>query len=109
VPPTLRSFSVYALSRGKGVPREARDALAKVREAVEADRGRGVRVSVQSTRLGLEGETRLCATYADPRDAARAYERTQALVKGVDLVNLVAEPCESGGPEPSTQRQEEKP
>ena len=109
MPPTMRSFAVYALSRGKGVPREARDALARVREVLEADRGRGVRVSVETTRIGLEGETRVCATYADPQDASQAYQRAQALVKGVDLVNLVAEPCESGGQGPPTQKQEEKP
>ncbi|HVR72305.1 MAG TPA: hypothetical protein VMT87_15800 [Vicinamibacteria bacterium] len=101
---------MYALSRGKGVPREAREALGKVRALVEADRARGVSVRLESARIGLEGETRLCAEYEDAAAAARAYARASALVEGVDLVNLVAGPCASGPPPPpGKQEQEEKP
>jgi hypothetical protein len=92
--PSSRSFAVYVLSRAKGVPPEAREALRRVREMVEADRNRGLAVRVQTTRIGIEGETRLCAEYDDPKDAAQAIERASALVKGVDLTNLVVEPCE---------------
>jgi hypothetical protein len=89
----VRSFAVYTLSRGSGVPAAAREAQQKVQELVEFDRGRGVVVTVQGTRIGIEGERRLCLTYADPQEAARALERVRAMVKGVDLVNVVVEPC----------------
>lgn len=89
-----RSFAVYTLSRGKGVPPEAREALRKVREMLEDDRSRGLGVRVQSTRIGIEGETRLCAEYQDAKTAVQAIERARAIVKGVDLTNLVIEPCE---------------
>jgi hypothetical protein len=89
------------------VPKEARDALARVRAFVEADRGRGVGVTVQTTRIGLEGETRLCAEYAEPAEWARAYARVLALVEGVDLVRVVGEPCQKGARPPGTQKQEE--
>jgi hypothetical protein len=83
------------LSRGTGVPPKAREALEQVTSFVELDRKRGVRVSVETARVGLEGEKRVCVAYEDSRDGARAWERASAIVKGVDLVNLVAEPCAS--------------
>ena len=89
----VASFAVYALSRGKGVPPEAREALRRVVELAEEDRRRGVKVTVTTTRIGLEGETRACLAYEDPKEGTRAFERARAIVKNVDLVNLKAEPC----------------
>jgi len=100
----VKSFAVYALSRGKGVPPEAREALEQMTNLAESDRKRGVRVTVETTRIGIEGEKRVCVEYEDPRDGARAWERASAIVKGVDLVNLVAEPCAS----PATATETEK-
>ena len=102
----VRSFAVYTLSRGSGVPAAAREAQQKVQELVEFDRGRGVVVTVQGTRIGIEGERRLCLTYADPQEAARALERVRAMVQGVDLVNVVVEPC---APPPVESPTKEKP
>lgn len=90
----FRNFAVYALSRAKGVPPEAREALRKVREFIEGDRSRGLGVRVETERIGIEGETRVCAEYEDPEDAGRAFERASALVKGIDLINLAIEPCD---------------
>ena len=105
----IKSFAVYMLSRGKGVPPEARETLEQVTNLVESDRKRGVRVTVETTRLGIEGEKRMCVEYQDPRDGARAWERASAIVKGVDLVNLVAEPCASPATNTETQKEEENP
>jgi hypothetical protein len=105
----VKSFAVYSLSRGKGVPPEAREALEQVTNLVESDRKRGVRLTVETTRIGLEGEKRMCVEYEDPRDGARAWERASAIVKGVDLVNLVAEPCVSPATATETQKEEENP
>jgi hypothetical protein len=102
----VRSFAVYALSRGTGVPAAAREAQQKVQELVESDRGRGIEVTVQATRIGIEGERRLCVTYADSQEAARALERVRAMVQGVDLVNVVVEPC---APPPVKSSTKEKP
>jgi hypothetical protein len=88
-----KTFSIYALSRGKGVPAEAHDAQQKVQELVETDRKRGIQVKVEATRIGIEGERRLCVTYENPREGARALARVRAIVRGIDLVNLVEEPC----------------
>ena len=82
------------MSRGTGVPPAAREALEQVTNLVDSDRQRGVKVTFEITRIGLEGEQRLCAAYEDPAEGTRAWKRAGAIVKGVDLVNLVAEPCQ---------------
>jgi hypothetical protein len=102
--PDVTSFAVFALSRGKGVPPEARDALRKVAEMAEADERRGVRVVARRTRIGLEGETRLCVEYQSAADARRGLEQVEKIVKDVDLVNLVPGPCA----EPAKAREKEK-
>ena len=96
----IASFAVYTLSRGNGVTAEAREALKKVEQVLESDRARGVSVRVDKTRIGLEGETRLCAAYDDRLAGARAYERVKEIVHGVDLVNLVIEPCAASTGQP---------
>jgi hypothetical protein len=102
--PAVTSFAVFVLSRGKGVPPEARDALRRVAEVVDADERRGVRVETRRTRIGLEGETRLCVEYQSPADARRGLEQVEKIVKDVDLVNLVPGPCA----EPAKAREKEK-
>ena len=92
-PRSVKSFAVYALSRGRGVPPQAREALRKVRALVEQDQKRGISVTIETTRIGIEGETRMCIDYKNAADGTRAYDRVRATVKGIDLVNLVAEPC----------------
>jgi hypothetical protein len=88
-----KSFAVYTLSRGRGVPPAAREAEQQVQKLAEADRERGVRVTIETTRIGIEGERRLCVTYENAQDGTRALERARAIVKGVELVNLVEESC----------------
>jgi hypothetical protein len=75
------------------VPEKAREVLEQVRKLAEADQRRGLKVTIQASRIGLEGETRICVEYGDPDAASRALERAKALARGVDLVNLVVEPC----------------
>ena len=103
-PAGRRSFALYALSRAKGVPPEAREVLRRVRALLESDRKRGVAVKIETTTLGLEGETRLCAEYEDSGAAEKALARARDLAKGVDLLNLVVEPC--GRRSPPTERKE---
>ncbi|HYC62058.1 MAG TPA: hypothetical protein VEK79_21075 [Thermoanaerobaculia bacterium] len=92
-PAPIPSFAVYALSRGKGVPAEAREALRRVAELAEEQQRRGVKVKITTTRMGIEGETRVCVAYEDPNEGARAYDRAKNIVKNVDLVNLTIESC----------------
>ena len=88
-----RGFALYALSRGKGVPAGASAVLAGVEEVIADLQSRGARITVTKERIGLEGETRLCATFADESVAEETLERVRRLVSDVDLVNLTEEPC----------------
>ncbi|MGH6912411.1 MAG: hypothetical protein ACREH3_01735 [Geminicoccales bacterium] len=92
-----RSFALYALSRGKGVPQRARAVLARAQSVLEDLQARGADITVTEERIGLEGETRLCATFADGSLAEEVLEQLRRLVSGVDLVNLAEEPCGAKG------------
>lgn len=91
--PVVKSFALYTLSRGQGVPEEAREALRQVVALLDEEKGRGIAVKVQTSRIGLEGETKLCAEFEDEAAGRAAFRRASDFVKGVDLVNLVVESC----------------
>lgn len=92
-PAARPSFAVYALSRGAGVPDDARSALDAVRGWIDDARARGVAIRSEESRIGLEGETRLCAEFEDPREFRTLRDRVGARVAGVDLVSVRDEPC----------------
>ena len=87
----LRSFSLYALSRGKGVSEAGRKAIADFRELLRSMKAEGHVVDVSDTRIGLEGETRICASFASPEMAGRAWTQMQRSLG--DLVQLKPEKC----------------
>lgn len=87
------SFSVYSLSIGKGVPDATRDAVNRAAELLrQAEKEKKV-LRLIETRIGLEGETRWCADFADEASAREFYSRVYELMKGVELVNLQFESC----------------
>ncbi|MGB5753772.1 MAG: hypothetical protein WBN87_12985 [Thermoanaerobaculia bacterium] len=104
--PTPLSFAVYALSIGKGVPEEARNALEEARNILEEDREQGVHLEIFETVLGLEGERRVCAVYDDSEASESAFTRISDLIEGIELINLVREDCESA-PNPPTPEEKE--
>jgi hypothetical protein len=87
------SFVVVVLSRGRGVPPAAREAMKRVAAMVEADRARGLRVESRSQRIGLEGETCLAIEYESATEGARAKARADEMAVGVDLFRVEAGPC----------------
>ena len=87
------SFSVYALSRGKGVPDEARRVLDHARQILKQGQEQGEVKRLVDRRIGLEGETRLCAEFADKQVADRFFDQLHRLSLGVDLVNITKETC----------------
>ena len=99
-----RTFQLTILSRGSGVPAAAREAAQQVQKLVDADRARGIRVTVETTRIGIEGERRMCVTYESAPEGGRMLQRVRALVKGIDLVNLVEGPCTTP-PAPSPKKE----
>jgi hypothetical protein len=94
VPRATRSeFVLYALSRGKGVPEAARDALEKSQTLLEDARQRGEVVKLTQTRLGLEGETKLCVQAKDAPASRKLQGEVRRIGKNVDLFNVVEESC----------------
>ncbi len=87
------SFALYTLSRGRGVPDAARQAMQCTRDMLEEAKQQGHVLRIVQTRIGLEGETRLCAEFTTPEAARNAWGRARHFVEGVELVNLVIEPC----------------
>jgi hypothetical protein len=92
-PEPAPGVAVYALSRGAGVPEAARAALARVRALFEAGRSDGSVLRIEEARLGIEGESRLCAV---PRDAAageRLLAEARRAARDAPLFNVALEPC----------------
>lgn len=87
-------FALYALSRGKGVPDGARNAYEAAREQLKRAQADGLVSRFEESRIGLEGETRLCVEFANAQEAEKLMHRLRAMVDGVDLLNLIEEPCE---------------
>ena len=86
------TFSLYALSRGKGVPEPTRETYQKVRNMLRKAEVEGTVIRLRETRVGLEGETRIEFELSRGRDATTLMRRIREFVQGVDLLNLVEEP-----------------
>jgi hypothetical protein len=96
VPPEI-AFTVETLSRGKGVPPEAKEALEQLRAYVEDERAKGVPVSLTMTRIGIEGETRTCIAFQTQEARKKAFDHAKSLFEGQELVNLRLERCDDEG------------
>jgi hypothetical protein len=94
--PVLRqqSVAIYALSRGKGVPEATRRVLQNVRALAETGKQQGMVQEWRQTRIGLEGETRVCVDLRDESAKHDFLRQLREIVQGVDLINVVEEPCQ---------------
>lgn len=86
-------FALYALSRGKGVPAATRAALDNANSLLEDARKNGEVVALTKTRIGLEGETRLCVQARDAAAARDLQKKVRVIAGDVELLNIVEEPC----------------
>jgi hypothetical protein len=102
----IRSFAVFALSRGAGVPPEALAALADIRAALREAEARGERVRITESRIGLEGELRLCVEIEDSALFLRQIEFAKARIANVPLASLAEQACD---PRSSNQLEENSP
>ncbi len=87
------SFSVYALSRGKGVPEQAMNVLNQARQVLKLGQDQGKVKRLVDQRIGLEGETQLCAEFSDEQAADQFFKELHHFSRGVGLVNVKKEPC----------------
>ncbi|MGH2745390.1 MAG: hypothetical protein ACRDLY_12310 [Thermoleophilaceae bacterium] len=87
------AVTVYALSKGKGVPPATRETFKKARALLQDLHREDRVVRIDETRIGLEGEVRLCAEFTDERTARETIERLRESSRDVELLNVVEEPC----------------
>jgi hypothetical protein len=89
----LQSFALYALSRGRGLSESGQRAIADFRELLRNMRAEGYVIEVSDTRIGIEGETRICAQFASPELAGKVWMQMQRSLVAADLVQLKPERC----------------
>lgn len=87
--------TIEALSRGKGVPAETRDAFKQVRALLERQQATPAIAALQYQRIGIEGESRLCVEFRNASDAQAALTEIRRIAAGADLLNVVEAPCPS--------------
>lgn len=93
--PPPATLTVTMLSRGKGVPDATRAAYKDIRALLEQQRSAYAITGLRTQRIGLEGETRLCAEFENAKDAQAALDAIRKRVAGVDLLDVSATPCPS--------------
>lgn len=89
-------FAIYMLSRGRGVPDATRRAYQQAKVLLEAARDEGRTRTLSVEVIGLEGERRLCVEFLDPVRAQVELARIEAIAAGVELLNVIEEPCATG-------------
>ena len=92
---TPSSFSLYVLSRGKGIPDEAKQVLDRSRQLFKRAQEQGDVKQIIDRRIGLEGETQICVELSDEHAANKLFSEIQHLSEGVALVNVKKESCQS--------------
>lgn len=89
-----RSIAFYALSRGTGVPEATMKALNKVRTRFTELHDQGEVSRVIENRIGIEGETRICAEFITESVVQREWANLKEMVKELDLANIKKELCD---------------
>jgi hypothetical protein len=89
----LQSFALYVLSRGRGISESGQKAIADFRALLRNMKAEGLVVDVSDTRIGLEGETRICARFASPELAGKVWIQMSRSLVAAELVQLKAEKC----------------
>lgn len=89
------SLTIEALSRGKGVPAETREAFKRIRALVEQRQATAAVAGVQQQRIGLEGESRLCVDFRNASDAQAALAEIRKIATDVELLTVAESPCPS--------------
>jgi len=87
------SFAVYALSRGKGIPERTRNIFNGIVGTLEQAKKDGKAMNIGQSRIGIEGETRLCVEFNDSQFGMTMAAQIQNSIQNVDLLSLKIEQC----------------
>ena len=91
--PAAVHATVTTLSRGNGVPAESRAALKRIRALLEAGQATAAVTDLQTQRIGLEGESRLCIEFRNATEARPLLSEMHRLAAGIDLLDITETPC----------------
>ena len=89
-------IEILALSRGRGVPEDARQVYGDMKrhiEKVRADLGTDAVVGVSESTIGIEGEKRLCIEIGDTEAARMLLRELEQMAEGVDLLTVTEKSC----------------
>lgn len=81
------------LSRGKGVPADARTAFDRVYQDLSELKRQGKMTYLRKEVIGLEGERRICAEFTDSETAYLLFTRIKQLAMETDLFEVHEESC----------------
>ncbi len=84
--------ALYALSRGRGVPNSALSAMVHARNYLSKTPPGLLRYTDE--RIGIEGETRLCAEFGTETAARRYITELRRIVGNLELLNIHVEDCD---------------
>lgn len=96
--PEPTSVTITTLSKGRGVPAPTRDAYKQIRGLLEEQQNQAAVTNIETQRVGIEGEMRMCAEFRDRDQAEYTLEQIRKISADVELLNVVEGPC------PPTQR-----
>ncbi|RDZ28586.1 hypothetical protein DX914_05530 [Lysobacter silvisoli] len=92
-PAPYLDISITTLSKGRGVPEPTREAYQRVRALMDHKQREQQLSGLSVRRMGLEGETRLCARFSDAAQAREALAEIRELTAGVELIAVESTPC----------------
>ena len=96
--PEPTAVVITTLSKGRGVPAPTRDAYKQIRGLLEEQQNQSAVTNIDTQRIGIEGEMRMCAEFRDRVQAEYTLDQIRKISNDVELLNVVEGPC------PPTQR-----
>jgi len=96
--PEPTAVVITTLSKGRGVPAPTRDAYKQIRGLLEEQQNQSAVTNIDTQRIGIEGEMRMCAEFRDRVQAEYTLDQIRKISDDVELLNVVEGPC------PPTQR-----
>lgn len=89
----VRGIEVTVLSRGRGVPVQAASTFARIKSRLQQEQEAGHLVGIDERIIGLEGERRLCALFAERQRADQLFQELTTISEGIDLLSVSRAPC----------------
>ncbi|WP_189644650.1 hypothetical protein [Luteimonas gilva] len=87
------SVVITTMSKGRGVPAPTRDAYKQIRGLLEEQKNQSAVTNIDTQRIGLEGEMRMCAEFRDRAQAEYTLEQIRKLSADVELIHVAEGPC----------------